>query len=106
MLIAWTTVATAEDADRLATGVVTRALAACVQVDGPVTSHYRWEGKVERTAEFRLAFKVLRRDLAALETFVLAHHPYDTPEWIAVPAERVAEKYLSWAQATPRNSSL
>jgi periplasmic divalent cation tolerance protein len=29
----------------------------------------------------------------------LATHPYDTPEWLVVRAERVAEKYLSWAQA-------
>ncbi|HTT55864.1 MAG TPA: divalent cation tolerance protein CutA, partial [Opitutaceae bacterium] len=42
MLIAWTTVATAADAARLAHGAVEAGLAACVQVDGPVTSTYRW----------------------------------------------------------------
>jgi periplasmic divalent cation tolerance protein len=106
MLIAWTTVASRAEADQLAAEVVRRGLAACVQVDGPVTSHYLWQGKPERTEEFRLACKFLPRDLAALEAFVLAHHSYETPEWLVVPASRVSEKYLSWAEATPRNSSL
>ena len=33
----------------------------------------------------------------ALEARVLATHPYETPEWLVVRAERVGEKYLSWA---------
>ena len=46
-----------------------------------------------------LTFKVLPSHLAALEEQVLALHPYETPEWIAVRADRVGEKYLSWAAA-------
>lgn len=99
MLLAWTTVATRADADRLAAAAVERGLAACVQVDGPVVSHYRWEGKTLRDEEFRLCFKLLPAHAAALEAHVLAHHPYDTPEWLVVRAERVGEKYLSWAEA-------
>lgn len=99
MFIAWTTVATRGDADRLAADVVNRGLAACVQIDGPVVSHYRWQGKAERAEEFRLAFKTLPEQRTALERHVLAVHPYDTPEWIVVRAEQVSEKYLSWARA-------
>jgi periplasmic divalent cation tolerance protein len=44
-------------------------------------------------------FKCLPQLLEALEQRVLATHPYDTPEWIAVQADRVGEKYLSWAEA-------
>ncbi len=99
MLLAWTTVATRTDADRLAETVVAQRLAACVQVDGPVVSHYIWEGKAERAEEFRLLFKFLPAQLTALEAHVLAHHPYTTPEWIVVRAEHVAQKYLSWAES-------
>jgi periplasmic divalent cation tolerance protein len=100
MLLAWTTVATRADADRLAADAVARGLAACVQVDGPIASHYRWEGKAMREEEFRLCFKCLDTRATALEHHVLAAHPYDTPEWIVVRAERVGEKYLSWAEAS------
>ncbi len=106
MLLAWTTVAQRPDAERLADQVVERQLAACVQIDGPVVSHYRWQDQVERTQEFRLCFKFLPEQLLALEAFVLSHHPYETPEWIVVAAERVSEKYLSWARASSTNPSL
>ena len=99
MFIAWTTVAKRPDADRLATSAIARNLAVCVQIDGPITSHYRWQGQDERSEEFRLAFKCLPSHLAPLEEHVLATHPYDTPEWVVVQAERVGEKYLSWARA-------
>ena len=99
MLLAWTTVATRADADRLAADVVARQLAACVQIDGPITSHYRWQGQIERAEEFRLCFKLLPAQAAALEQHVLATHPYETPEWLVVRAEHVAEKYLSWAES-------
>jgi periplasmic divalent cation tolerance protein len=99
MNIAWTTVASRADADRLARETIAANLAVCVQVEGPVTSHYRWNGKDEQAEEFRLVFKCLPVRLAALEEHVISNHPYDCPEWIAVGADRVGEKYLSWAVA-------
>jgi periplasmic divalent cation tolerance protein len=97
MLLAWTTVEKRAEAERLAAEVIARNLAVCVQIDGPVISHYRWHGQDERAEEFRLCFKFLPTHAAPLEAHVLAHHPYDTPEWVVVQAERVGEKYLSWA---------
>ena len=99
LMIAWTTVAKREDADRIATEAVGAGLAACVQVEGPVRSVYRWEGRLENAEEFRLMFKCLPGQLASLERHVLERHPYDTPEWIAIEADAVGEKYLSWARA-------
>lgn len=99
LFIAWTTVSARSDADRLAAEAIDRNLAICVQIDGPVTSHYRWQGKTEQAPEFRLCFKALPARLPALEAHVLATHPYDTPEWLVVPVTHVAEKYLSWAEA-------
>jgi periplasmic divalent cation tolerance protein len=97
MFVAWTTVENRVDADRLAASAVAANLAVCVQIEGPIASHYRWQGKDERSEEFRLTFKCLPARLDALQQQVLAAHPYDTPEWIVVRAERVGEKYLSWA---------
>ena len=99
MFIAWTTVAQRADADRLASDVVARHLAVCVQIEGPIVSHYRWQGQIERSEEFRLTFKCRPAGLAALEKHVLGSHPYSVPEWVVVRAEHVGEKYLSWAEA-------
>lgn len=97
MHVAWTTVGSAADAEMLASGIVAAGLAACAQVDGPVTSHYRWEGRQERSTEWRITLKIPAPHLAAAEAWVAARHPYSTPQWIAVAADRVAENYLQWA---------
>lgn len=99
MLIAWTTLPDAGSANTLASGAVEQGLAVCVQVEGPITSHYRWEGRLERATEHRLCFKLMPDQRRALETWVLARHPYETPEWVVVEAAGVGEKYLSWALA-------
>ena len=99
MFIVWTTVGNRVDADRLASEAVARNLAVCVQIEGPITSHYRWQGQDERSEELRLTFKCLPAQLDRLQQHVLATHPYATPEWVVVRAERVGEKYLSWAEA-------
>ena len=99
MKVAWTTVATAGEAEEMARALVTAGLAVCVQVEGPLRSHYLWEGKVEATEEYRLTLKCLDEQLPALEAAVLARHPYSVPEWIVVDASRVGEKYLSWARS-------
>lgn len=106
MFVAWTTVASRDDAERLASHVVEQRLAVCVQIDGPVTSFYAWGGKVERADEFRLAFKCLPAALAALEKTVRERHPYTVPEWVVVRAEFVGEKYLSWARANSSSPPL
>ncbi len=99
MFVAWTTTALRADADRLARGAVEQRYAVCAQVDGPVTSYYHWEGKLAQAEEFRVWFKYLPGNASALSTWVHAHHPFTTPEWIEVSAENVGEKYLSWAMA-------
>lgn len=106
MFIAWTTLATRDDAEKLAAEVVALGLAACAQVEGPILSHYIWEGRQERAEEFRLCLKCLPDKLAALETHVLGHHPYAIPEWLVIRADRVGEKYLSWAGSSATNLPL
>ncbi len=100
MFIALTTVSDKNTADELAAGAVAAHLAACVQVEGPITSHYAWAGKQEKTEEYRLTFKAMPEQVELLKTWVHERHPYELPEWVVVKAEHVSEKYLSWARAS------
>ncbi len=104
MFVAFTTVDSPDWAETLAREAVGGRLAACAQVEGPITSHYWWEGKLEKSQEWRVMFKCLPARLEELKKWVLSRHPYDTPEWIAVRAEEVGEKYLSWARSTSTSS--
>src|SRR5689334_439486 len=103
VMIGWTTVETQEQADTLAQELLTRSLVACVQIEGPIVSHYPWKGRLERSKEFRLCFKFLAEREQEVAKWVLGHHPYETPEWITVRAENVSEKYLSWVKANSSN---
>jgi periplasmic divalent cation tolerance protein len=99
MLVAWTTTGNRDDAERLARGAVELRLAVCAQIDGPITSIYHWEGKIEQSEEFRVWYKCLPANGSELSAWVHSHHPDETPQWIEVGAENVGEKYLSWAIA-------
>ena len=95
--ICWTTVATREDAERLAKLAVERKLAACAQIDAPITSVYQWQGRIEQEQEFRLWLKTPSPLVDQLESLVLENHPYDTPQWVGIKAGKVSEMYLKWA---------
>lgn len=49
LMLAWTTVPTRAEADRLADAAIAASLAVCVQIEGPVTSVYRWDSKIEHS---------------------------------------------------------
>ena len=77
-----------------------RRLVACGNLVPKIESHYWWQGKIESGAEVLLILKTQRSKLAALEQLVLARHPYDTPEFLVLPASAGNQKYLDWLAAT------
>ena len=91
-----------EEAERIATVLVERRLAACVQVFGPVTSRYRWQGDVETAAEWLCLAKTTQTVWPALRDAVCELHSYEVPEVIAVAVERGSDAYLEWVRAECR----
>ena len=91
------TCATLTEARRIARTVVSKRLAACVNIVlSPVESFYTWKGKLEKAREYLLVMKTTAKRLAALEEDVKRLHSYDVPEFIAVPIAEGSAKYLSW----------
>lgn len=105
LLIATTTVSSRELADAIAHSLIQDQIAACVQIDGPITSYYRWQGKVEQAAEWRLTIKSLESVAAKLHQKVLAIHPYDVPQWVVVAADSVSPDYLQWVQQSVQDAA-
>lgn len=99
MLVVFTTTPNIAEAESLAETLVTTKLAACVQILPPMTSVYVWEGKLQRESEHLLLIKTLPEKYDAVEAFIIANHSYDTPEIIAIDAERVSGRYLDWLQS-------
>jgi periplasmic divalent cation tolerance protein len=89
-------VPTEEAGAAIAGALLDPRLAACVQVLGPMTSRYWWEGEREESTEWLLLAKT-REDLVdrAVEALVAAH-PYDVPEVLATPVSGGNPDYLRW----------
>ncbi len=95
-IVVLTTTETPLQAEQLAQLLVDAELAACVQILPPLTSIYRWQGKVERATETLLLIKTLREKYSAVEASIKTHHLYQTPEIIALPVEAGSADYLTW----------
>ncbi|MEV8451346.1 divalent-cation tolerance protein CutA [Streptomyces sp. NPDC052095] len=93
-----TTTDTAEKAHKLAASAVRAGVAACAQIDGPITSVYRWEGAVRTDQEWRVLYKTTAERYPELEAHISQAHDYDTPEIIATPITHGSDAYLSWVR--------
>jgi periplasmic divalent cation tolerance protein len=101
-IVVLSTVARAEDAERIARELVSRGLAACVNLVPGLVSIYRWKGAVEREEERLLVIKTRRDTFAALREALVALHPYELPEVIALPIVEGHAPYLAWLDENSR----
>uniref|UniRef100_A0A914H1B3 Divalent-cation tolerance protein CutA n=1 Tax=Globodera rostochiensis TaxID=31243 RepID=A0A914H1B3_GLORO len=79
--VVYVTVPSMEIGKRIAHELVRSRLAACVNIVPQLTSIYEWKGK-ER--------------LEQLRELVMKLHPYEVPEFVALPVEYGSEPYLRW----------
>ncbi|MEN6627972.1 MAG: divalent-cation tolerance protein CutA [Candidatus Sumerlaeia bacterium] len=86
----------AEKANEMARLILERRLAACIQVLGPVTSTYRWNGPIESAQEWLALIKTRHEHFESLELLVKEHHSYEVPEILAVPIVAGSRDYLDW----------
>jgi periplasmic divalent cation tolerance protein len=93
-----TTTLPAEDiAQELARDIVESKLAACVHIL-PITSVYRWEGRLNEDAEYLLVAKTAAVTADALVAFLQSRHPYDLPELLVTPVIGGDTGYLEWVR--------
>jgi len=84
------------DAERIASALVKKRLAACAQIVGPIKSTYWWKGKIETAREYMCVIKTRRSLYKKVEKAIKALHPYETPEIIALPIVAGSTAYLKW----------
>ncbi|WP_341923309.1 divalent-cation tolerance protein CutA [Polaromonas sp. YR568] len=90
-------------AEMLAQQLVEDRLAACVQVM-PVKSFYVWQGESRKEAEYLLLIKTRAALYAQVESFILAHHAYETPEILQLPVTAGSNAYLQWLGASTQGA--
>ncbi|WP_153101603.1 divalent-cation tolerance protein CutA [Paraburkholderia hayleyella] len=96
-----TTLPDDESAQNLTSAVLSARLAACVTRLGASRSSYHWQGKIETADEIPLLFKTSAVRALELERFILAQHPYSTPEllqWSALASDAYGRWVLAETQ--------
>ncbi|MCA9058425.1 MAG: divalent-cation tolerance protein CutA [Planctomycetaceae bacterium] len=91
-----TTTATRDDATRIADFLLLHQLAACVQISGPITSHYVWQDNREQSSEWLCIIKTRDALYREVEQAIRSQHPYQEPQIVALPIIHAATGYAQW----------
>lgn len=94
-----TTVSSAAEAEAIARGLLEARLAACVQIVGPLTSMYWWQGKIERAGEYQCLLKCRADRFQPVAEAIAGLHPYEVPEIVALPLTAISDGYRQWLAA-------
>jgi periplasmic divalent cation tolerance protein len=102
-LVVFVTAPSADKAAEIARALVDEQLAACGNIIPGLRSIYRWQGQVYDEAEVLLLLKTQAPLFEQLRRRVLALHPYECPEVIAVRPEQGHAPYLAWIAENTRS---
>lgn len=91
------TASNVSEAETIAKTLVEEQLVACVNFY-PITSVYRWQGKICQDSEYQLIIKTDLRLFDRLEKRIKELHSYDVPEIIALPMIKSSQLYIDWMQ--------
>ena len=94
------TVPNMELAKKLAHGIVSNNLAACVNIIPGLTSVYSWENKIQEDNELLLMVKTKSNRVDDLSKFIRENHEYEVAEVISTPIENGNAPYLKWIHDT------
>jgi periplasmic divalent cation tolerance protein len=93
--VIFSTTGSREEADRIAEMLVTRKLAACVQISA-ISSVYAWHGELHKDAEHLLLIKTVPTRYDDIQAAILENHSYEVPEIVQLPIENGLPAYLAW----------
>ena len=99
VIVAFSTFPDPDKAAEVARTLVAEQLAACVNLVGPVRSIYRWQGAISDDRETLAIIKTTDERFDALKARLVALHPYEVAEVIALPVEAGHAPYLAWVAA-------
>lgn len=98
--IALCTCADRAQAQTIATALVEKRLAACVNIIDHISSVYLWQDNVETEQECQLVIKTQLSHIQTAWETVKSIHGYDVPEWLVIEQVSGSEEYLSWISSS------
>jgi len=96
VIVVFSTFPAEDKAAEIARTLVSEGHAACANLVPPVRSIYRWQGQICDERETLAIIKTTSERFEALRQRLVALHPYEVPEVIALPVEAGHAPYLEW----------
>jgi periplasmic divalent cation tolerance protein len=103
-VVLFITTADKKQAQDIASALVAKRLAACVNIIQGVESVFRWQGKLDQQKECLLIVKSKKPLIPKLIKLVKSLHSYEVPEIIAFPIIAGNKDYLDWLDESTRNA--
>ena len=75
----------------------------CINVIENVSSHYKWQGKVESEKEDILFIKTMKRNEKLVYEIIRVMHDYEIPEIITIGIKNIDSSYLNWSNKSVVN---
>jgi len=91
-IIIQTTTGNKKEAKKLAQLLITKKLAACIQIS-KINSFYTWENKLCMDKERLLSIKTKQEHYEKIENLIKENHSYDTPEIISYELTNLSKEY-------------
>jgi len=98
MIIVLSTYPDRRSAEKSASEIVERRLAACASMIATGRSYYRWKGKMEKRQEYLLLIKTTKKAYTRLERQIKKTHPHHVPEIIFIEVKGGQRDYLEWVR--------
>ena len=90
------TTSSMEEAEIIGRNLVSRKLAACVNIINNMKSIYHWEGKIETGEEVVMIAKTKKALVGEIIENVKTLHSYDCPCIVSIPIIDGNEDFLKW----------
>lgn len=98
LVVAMTTCANQDEAERLARLLVEQRLVACAMIGQQVRSIYPWDGQIEIAQEAPLTVKTMPAKIPALKRAIEKAHPYSVPELLIFADIDCLKPYAEWVR--------
>jgi periplasmic divalent cation tolerance protein len=95
-IVVFITVKDGEEAKKIATALLKRRQAVCVNILPGVSSHFWWKDKLDTAEECLVIAKTKDSLLPEIIKSVRKIHSYSVPEIIALPITGGSREYLEW----------
>ena len=103
LIIIKTTVKNKSSKNNIINELITNDYVSCINVIENVSSHYKWQGKVETEKEDILFIKTMKRNEKLVYEVIRDIHDYETPEIITIAINNIDSSYLNWANESVVN---